>query len=452
MSMLKKLNTFIFLGIILGLGLGLLFAFEVIPAEIFSVNLVEFFRFFGRIFMLLLKMIVVPLVFFSIFCGVTSIGDITHFGRIGKRTFTYYISTTFIAVILGLILVNLIKPGLGLSLTSAAIPSAVENAKDMTILSMLTKQIEAFFINPFEALAKGTSSMIAIIFASIFLAYGVLKIKHRAKNQFIDLMNVVNAAVMQITSLVLMVAPVGIMGILIGVLYDRRDRLDDLVQGLSLFVLTAMLGLAIHGGVVLPAILKIFTKFKLGSFYKGIFPALQMAFGTDSSSATMPVTMQCTKDNLKLNPKTVDFVIPIGATINMDGTALYEAVCALFIAQALGMDLSMTQQIIVCFTAVIASIGAAGIPSAGLVTLVIVINAVGINYELALPYIGMIWAVDRFIDMCRTVVNVEGDCIGAAIVAEYEGQDEAQNQKGKDINLGQDPKNDYAPMQRREAS
>lgn len=373
--------------------------------------------------MLLLKMIVVPLVFFSIFCGVSSLGDITHIGRLGKRTVLYYAATTFIAVIIGLILVNIIRPGenmVAMAEAGTKVPAAVSASKDMGIGRMLLGQVSAFFINPFEALANGTSSMMGIIISSIFLAIGILHVKNTGKQKVIDFMNVMNEAVMHITYFVLRLAPLGIMGILIYVLFDHKDHMGDLVKSLGLFTLTSLSGLAIHGIIILPLLLRFFSKIKIKTFFSGIFEALQVAFGTDSSSATMPVTLSCMQDNLKVSEKTSDFVIPIGATINMDGTALYEAVCALFIAQALGIDLTVMQQIIVFFIATVASIGAAGIPSAGLVTLVIVISAVGINYEAAAPLIGTIFAIDRFIDMCRTTVNVEGDCVGCVIIDEME--------------------------------
>ena len=414
----KKLNRQIAAGIIGGIALGLLFAFEVIPAAVLGINLVEVARFVGNLFTKLLKVIVVPLVFFSIFCGVSSLGDMKNIGRLGRRTIAYYLVTTFIAVTIGLVLVNVIRPGVGLTASGDAAPAVVERSKDVTVGTMLTDQVSAFFINPFQALAEG--KIIPIILASIFLAIGVLKATHAKKQVVLDFMSVVNEAVMHITQLVLRLAPIGIAGILIRVLFDYRLKLDMLVKSLSLFALTSLLGLAIHGFIVLPLILKFFSQRTFREFFGGIAEALQVAFGTDSSSATMPVTLNCVQDNLKVSKKTSDFVIPIGATINMDGTALYEAVCALFIAQALGMELSFMQQVIVFFTATVASVGAAGIPSAGLVTLVLVINAVGIPYDKAVPFIGTIWAIDRFIDMCRTTVNVEGDCVGCVVIDEME--------------------------------
>ena len=412
------LNRKITIGIALGLILGLLFAFDVIPHTVAGANLVDAFRFIGKVFMRLLKVIVVPLVFFSIFVGVTSVGDSAKLGKLGLRTIIYYTCTTFIAVVLGLILVNIIQPGVGFAPGQAPADNALEAMKDMSVIQLLEQQIVSFIKNPFEALASGTSSLIAIILASIVFAVAIIAIRNPKKTAVVNFMNTLNDAVFWITKQILRLAPYGVCGILVAVLFDKREQLPELVKGLSLFAVTAYIGLFFHGLIILPIILRIFSRRKIREFFSGISEALEVAFATDSSVATIPVTLTNLQDNLKVSKRTSDFVIPIGATINMDGTALYEAVCALFIAQALGIELTMFQQVIIFFTATIASIGAAGIPSAGLVTLVIVINAVGLPYEQAAPLIGIIFAIDRFIDVIRTMVNVEGDCVGCVIIDE----------------------------------
>jgi Na+/H+-dicarboxylate symporter len=419
----KKLNRQLTIGIVGGIAVGLVFALTSIPPALFGINFVEICRLAGNIFIWLLKMVAVPLVFFSIFTGVTSLGDIAHLGRLGRRTVVFFLSTSFIAAVIGLILVNTINPGAGLVATGGVLPEGLDAMKDVGVIEMLTGQLKAFLINPFEALAKGTSAMVAIIVASILFGVGILKATHEKKQLVIDFMNTLTDAAMHITVLVIRLAPVGVFGILVRVLYDKREHLEALGQSLGLFVLTCTIGLALHGLVVLPLVLRTFSTMPVKKFFKGIAEVMKVAFGTDSSLATMPVTLECLQTNLKVSKRTSDFIVPLGATVNMNGSTLYEAVCAIFIAQALGMDLSLFQQVVVFFTATIAAIGAAGIPSAGLVTLVIVLNAIGIPYDLAFPYIGMIFTVDRFVDMCRTMVNVEGDCVASVVIDEMEQKD-----------------------------
>jgi len=418
LKMKLTLNRKITIGIAVGLILGLLLAFDVVPSTIAGVNVVDIFRFVGKIFMRMLKVIVVPLVFFSIFVGVTSVGDATRLGKLGLRTIVYYMCTTLIAVIIGLILVNIIGPGVGFAPGEAAPSAPLEAMKGMSVIGLLEQQVLSFIKNPFEALASGTSSLIAIILASIAFAVAIIAIRNPKKTVVVNFMGTLNDAVFWVTKQILRLAPYGVCGILVAVLFDKREQLVDLVKGLTLFAVTSYLGLLIHGLIVLPIILKIFSRRSVREFFGGISEALEVAFATDSSVATIPVTLTNLQDNLKVSKRTSDFVIPIGATINMDGTALYEAVCALFIAQALNIDLTLFQQVIIFFTATVASIGAAGIPSAGLVTLVIVINAVGLPYEQSAPLIGIIFAIDRFIDVIRTMVNVEGDCVGCVIIDE----------------------------------
>lgn len=413
-----SLNRKITIGIIAGLTLGLLFAFNIIPHTTAGFNVVNGLRFVGMVFMQLLKVIVVPLVFFSIFVGVTSVGNTTRLGKLGLRTIIYYTCTTLIAVVIGLVLVNIIEPGTGFAPGHAAHSSQIEAMKGMGIFELLEQQVISFIKNPFEALASGTSSLIAIILASIAFAVAIIAIRNPKKTVVVNLMRTLNDAVFWITKQILRLAPYGVCGILVGVLFDKREQLVEIAKGLFLFAFTSYLGLFIHGLIILPFILKLFSRRTIREFFAGIGEAMEVAFATDSSVATIPVTLTNLQENLRVSKRTSDFVIPIGATINMDGTALYEAVCALFIAQALNIELSIFQQIVIFFTATIASIGAAGIPSAGLVTLVIVINAAGLPYDQAAPLIGVIFAIDRFIDVIRTMVNVEGDCVGCVIIDE----------------------------------
>lgn len=410
----KKFNRLIAAGIILGILFGLLAAFEVIAPKYLGINWISLSAMAGEVFMLLLKWVVVPMVFLSVVVGILSLKDTAHVGKLGRNAVIYYLSTSIVASIIGLILVNIFQPGVGLTLGEGVVAS--QEGADATVLGMIQDQVRSVLINPFEALSKGTGAMLAIIFTAIFLGIGLISVENQNKFKLFEMIEVLNDTFFKMTMFILKVAPYGIFGIIASTLYERRDSLGVLTESLSWFTLTCVLGLFIHGCIVLPLLLKFFTNWKLRDFFRGIRGALEVAFGTDSSMATLPVTLKCTQENLNLSKKTTDFMLPLGATVNMDGSALYEAVAALFIAQALGMELNFLQQIIVFITATIASIGAAGIPSAGLVSLLLVTNAVGIPYDQAVPYIGMIYAIDRFIDVLRTVVNVEGDCVGAAIL------------------------------------
>lgn len=224
----------------------------------------------------------------------------------------------------------------------------------------------------------------------------------------------INQAIMKMVNLILYIAPVGVMSLIGGIVASNRDSIEELVSGLALYSITVILGLLLHAIIVLPLILKLFTKYKPMRYFLNMGQALATAFTTASSSATLPITMECIEEKNKVDSRAASFVLPLGATINMDGTALYEAVAALFIAQIYGIDLGAGQQIIIFLTATLASIGAAGIPHAGTVTMVFVLAAVG----LPLEGIGLIWAIDWFLDRCRTTVNVWGDSVGAAVISE----------------------------------
>ena len=373
---------------------------------------VSYVRWMGDLFLRGLKMIIVPLILTSIISGVANIGDAKNLGRLGLKTFAYYITTSIFAILTGLILVNLLHPGVGadLGLTSK-VPDITATSGDLG--EVIMRMIPA---NIFDALAS--ADMLAIIFFSILFGYFITKVDEKYKIMFTDIFNGGFEIMMKLTHFVILFTPLGILGIVAGVVADQADNLINLIGSLGLYMLAVLLGLIFHAFVTLPLIVKLVAKSNPSKHLKAMTVPLLTAFSTSSSSATLPLTMNAVENNSGVSNKVTSFVLPLGATVNMDGTALYECVAAMFIAQAYGIDLSFLQQIIVVITALLASIGAAGIPMAGLVMITVILSAVG----LPLEGIGLILAVDRILDMCRTTVNVWSDSCGAVTIAKSEGE------------------------------
>lgn len=363
-------------------------------------------RFIGTMFLNALKMIVVPLIVASMIMGVASLGDIRKLGRTAVKTLTYYLVTTGIAVVIGIILVNILQPGKGVENFGAYVPEIVAQSQQKTLTDVIVSLIPA---NILEAAAQ--SNILALIVFSLAFGAVLTTIGEKGK-PVIAFFDGLNHAIMKLVTIIIYFAPIGVMALIGGIVAENRGSLQNLVSSLALYAITVIAGLLIHSLIVLPLILKLYARRRPLEYYLNMGPALATAFTTASSSATLPVTMECVEDKNGVDPCASAFVLPLGATINMDGTALYEAVAALFIAQIYGIDLSMGQQVIVFLTATLASIGAAGIPHAGTVTMVFVLSAVGLPIE----GIGLIWAIDWFLDRCRTTVNVLGDAIGAAVI------------------------------------
>ncbi len=356
----------------------------------------------GDLFLNLLKMMVVPLVFFSITSGITYIGDIRRLGKTGTLTFVYYMLTTAISVTVGLILVNIIKPG-----------KYIKGTADGEIVEVAKKQIDISDIilsfisdNIVDSMAK--MEMLPIIIFS--LLFGAALTTVDVGKQVTNTISTLNETMLKMVMWVMELAPIGIFA-LVAAKFAEAGSIAALTKSLGIYMITVILGLAIHGGIILPLFLKFSSK-KILKYFSDVSPALITAFSTASSSATLPLTLECVTKEAKVKQDSALFVLPVGATINMDGTALYEAVAALFIAQAYGVELSITQQIVIFLTATLAAIGAAGIPQAGLVTMVIVLKAV----NLPLEGISLILAVDWLLDRFRTTINVWGDTVGAAVV------------------------------------
>lgn len=375
----------------------------------------NYVRWLGDIFLRALKMIIVPLILTSIVSGVTNLGSTKSIGRLGLKTISYYLITSTFAISTGLFFVNLIKPGVGADLAfQTVVPelTKVSGGLGDIILRMIPQNI-------FEAFAS--ADMLAIIFFSILFGYFITKVQTEYEDFMTNFFNAGFEVMMKLTSFIIKFAPLGILGIVTGVVADQsadKAKLLNMFHHLGIYMITVLLGLAFHFFITLPLIIKFIGKVSPLKHYKAMSLPLITAFSTSSSSATLPLTMEAVEHNAGVSNKITSFVLPLGATVNMDGTALYECVAAMFIAQAYGIELGFVQQMIVVFTALLASIGAAGIPMAGLVMMSVVLTAVG----LPLEGVGLILAVDRILDMCRTTVNVFSDTCGAVTIAKTEGE------------------------------
>ena len=371
----------------------------------------------GEIFLNLLTMMVVPLVMASVMSGIIGLGDIRKLGRPGGLAVTYYLMTTILAVIVGLLMVNLIQPGVGVdqtaldaSLAEGQVSTAGREDADLgTILRGLVLML--FTDNLIESAAK-TSLLPLILFSIIFA--GMLTTMGPRVQALTEIIVQVNEALLSFILLLMKLAPFGIFCLVTARFGEAQagGNLGAVLQQTGAYFGTVLAGLGVHAFLTLPLILWIFTRRNPFRFMYQMSQALLTAFSTASSTATLPITMNCAVEKAKVSKQSSDFVLPLGATINMDGTALYEAAAAIFIAQAIGFELTITSQLVIAVTATMAAIGAAGIPEAGLVTMVIVLNAVGLPVE----YIGLILSVDWLLDRFRTAVNVFGDSLGSAVV------------------------------------
>ncbi len=400
----NRLTTWLFIAILAGIGLGLLQPQVALRFEIG-----------GEVFLRLLKMLVVPLVMASVMTGIIGLGDVRRLGRPGIVAVVYYLCTTLMAVIVGIVLVEWIEPGSG-GLPNPSVPEAVP-AKGMVgeeadIGTILRNMVLMLVTDNLIAAMAETQLLPLIVFSILFA--GTLTLLGERVRLVRDFIVQVNEALLTFIMGVMKLAPLGIF-CLVAARFGEAQSQGAFLQTLhqtGRYMITVLLGLGVHSALTLALILWLATRRRPWRFLTAMSPALLTAFSTASSSATLPVTMECAVDRARVRREAVEFVIPLGATINMDGTALYEAVAAIFIAQVLGVELSLMQEITVALTATLAAIGAAGIPEAGLVTMVIVLNAVGLPVE----YIGILLSVDWLLDRFRTAVNVWGDSVGSAVV------------------------------------
>lgn len=369
--------------------------------------------FLGTLFLNALKMIVLPLIIVSVTLSIMKVGNL---GSIGVKTLIYYLITTCIAVFIGILVVNIIHPGVGSAVLSGEMPDIIKAKENMSLFDVLLLK----FISPNLFNSAEEFEILPLIIASILFgaAFAVLGKQSKIIE---DIFTVLDKAIMKIIHWIMIFTPLGIFGLIaerIGI-SGGGGAVLELAMEIGKYVFSVVLGLAIHGLIILPLILYLFTKRNPFEYAKHLSKALLTAFSTASSSSTLPLTMEGVIDEAKVNPRVGMFVLPLGATINMDGTALYEAVAVIFIAQSYGIDLSVAQMVIVFFTATLAAIGAAGIPEAGLVTMVLVLQAVG----LPLEGVSMILAIDWLLDRFRTTVNVWGDSVGAAVIERIDDGD-----------------------------
>jgi len=370
----------------------------------------------GDIFIRLLKMVIVPLIFTSIIMGISSIKDQSKIGRLGFKTLIYYVCTSLMAILIGLTLANVIQPGIGAApIDQVGAFDTTKLSSTSSILDILKRMIP---LNPVSALASG--DILGIIFFAIFFGIMMNFVDSKYNSSVKGLIESIYHIIMKMTQLVIKCAPIGVFGLMTKTVSNTGL---SIFRELGLYAFTIACGLSLHLFIVLPIILVVFVKVNPIKHFRAMASAMVTAFSTSSSSATLPVTMKCVKDNVKVSNEVTSFVLPMGATINMDGTALYECAGVLFIAQALGIPLDASQQFIVVITALLASIGAAGIPSAGLVMLFIVTDAVGLQSDAVALWVGSMLAIDRPLDMFRTMVNISSDSVGAAVIAKSEGEE-----------------------------
>lgn len=403
-----SLNTQILLGTLLGVVLGLWFA-QLGQASSITQNGLYAAKLLGTLFIDLLRMVLIPLVFTSIVVGVANLRSHQQMNRVWQGTLIFFVSTMALAVVLGLTAANLLQPGGDLQIAMFRDAMQDFQATQMSLPDFFAHFLHSLFQNPIAALAQ--SNVLAVVIFALLLGIALVVGGERYRNILI-LMQELLELVLMLVGWIMRLAPFGIMALLLQ-LVATQDT--GLLTTLIKFVAIVMGTVLFHGLVVLPLILYLFTGVTPLKFWLGAREALITAFATSSSAATLPVTLRCAEQHLHVKRDVAGFVIPLGATMNMDGTALYEAVAALFIANLVGVELSFLQQLIVFLTAMLAAIGAPGIPSAGMVTMVIVLQSVGLPVEA----IAILLPVDRILDTVRTMVNVEGDLVGSLVVQKW---------------------------------
>ncbi|MCZ6594014.1 MAG: dicarboxylate/amino acid:cation symporter [Bacteroidetes bacterium] len=379
---------------------------------------VKYISWMGDLFMRALKMVIIPLILTSIISGIVNIGSLKKLGKIGLKTISYYIATSVFAILIGLFMVNVLKPGVGADLGFVSEVEGLALAKEsfgQTLINIIpTNVVQAMVEN----------QMLSVIFFAILVGLFITNISKKHKKLYIKLFNGGFELMMKITEFVIKFTPFGVFGI-VALQVAQQNDLTEVAGRLGLYMVAVILALIIHSCITLPLILKLVGKINPLSHIRAMSVPLLTAFSTSSSSATLPLTMEAVEHKAGASNKITSFVLPLGATINMDGTALYECIAAIFIAQAYGIDLSFGEQIIVVITALLASIGAAGIPMAGLVMITVILSAV----NLPLEGVGLILAVDRILDMFRTSVNVWSDSCGTVVIAKSEGEHLHYNHK-----------------------
>jgi len=413
------MHWWILIGLVLGVAYGYIAASAGAPQHV-----VTYIKPFGTLFLNLLKMIAVPLVLFSLVAGVASLNDTSKLGRIGGKSIGLYLGTTAIAISIGLLVVNLFGPGTGLSeatrnsLTSATAAETSKRLGDAKI-SIVDQLVNIVPTNPFAALAG--AEMLQVVFFALILGVALTRLsrKEPGVDHVVKVFQLLSDAIIEMVQLIMKIAPIGVFAMMAAVVAELGEdpaQLSELMTSLGGYMGSVVLALFVHYLVVYTLMLKLLTKVPWRTFAKAMVPAQLLAFSSSSSAATLPVTIRSV-EKVGVDEEVSSFVLPLGATINMDGTGLYQGVAAVFIANAFGYDLGFGQQLTIVLTAALASIGTAAVPGVGIVMLVIVLKAV----DVPEAGIGLILAVDRPLDMCRTVLNVTGDATVATVVASSEG-------------------------------
>ena len=396
----RSLTFWIFVGLFAGMGAGAVFGESVVPVA----------DPLADIFLRLLRMAIMPLIITSLTSAVISVGEKKNLEILGAKTFAYYVTTSLLAILTGQILVNILQPGIG---------SAIRLEQDVSAIPAVQQSIPEILMNiipenPFQALAEG--QVMPVIFFCILFGYFVTRLDEPHRSHVGNFFHGAFHAMMKLTHLVIWTAPIGVFGINARIVATTGF---DAFRTLGFYFAIVLVGLLIHAAVTLPLLVYLVTRKNPFRHYRGMPSALVTAFSTCSTIVTLPLTMEAVTGNSKVSEKIASFVLPIGATVNMDGTALYECVAVIFIAQVYGFALSLDQQLIIVVTALLASIGAASVPMSGLVMMSIILAAVG----LPLEGVAIILAVDRVLDMFRTMVNVLSDSCGAVIVAKLDGEE-----------------------------
>lgn len=410
--------------ILIGMGAGILFGFLMSYLSWGNDFVLDWIAPFGTIFIRLLRLIAIPLILVSLVKGVSDLKDISTFKSIGVRTISILILTTCMAIVVGLMLVNTFKPGEGLPpetideltktyASDAGITSSIYIAEHQEESGPLDFLVEMVPDNIFSALGNN-SLMLQVIFFSILFGISMLLINPEKVKPLSKLFDALNDVILKMVNIIMLIAPIAVFALLSQIIVSSEDL--QILQKLLNYGFTVLIGLLIMIGLYL-IILFVFTGRKPGWFLKGIAPAQLLAFSTSSSAAALPVTIERATKHLGVDNEVASFVLPVGATINMDGTSLYQAVAAVFIAQALHIPLDLSDQLIIVLTALLASIGSAAVPGAGMIMLVIVLESIGIPADKMAIGLALIFAIDRPLDMCRTVVNITGDSMVSVLIA-----------------------------------
>lgn len=396
-------------------------------ASLFGVSFYSVYQFIGSLFLNALKMLIVPLIVSSIVVGIAGIGSGNALGRLGGKTLLYYMATSLMAILIGLVLVNMVSPGIidgqpakdliGLGGDVEVIQGKVAGKGAGDVVDVFLRMVPTNIVS-----AAANGQMLGLIFFSLLFGYFLTKVQEAYAESLFNFWQGVYEVMMLITDWVMKFAPIGVFALVAKVVASTGF---GAFKPLALFFVTVLAALAVHFFVVMPLLLRVLGRVNPLRHYRAMAPALLTAFSTSSSSATLPLTLECVEKNAGVSNRTSSFVLPLGATINMDGTALYECVAAMFIAQAYGVELGFAAQFTVVMVALLTSIGVAGIPAASLVAISIILATIGLPAEA----IGLILAVDRILDMCRTTVNVFSDSCGAVVIARSEGEQDILSER-----------------------